>query len=129
MKRSHCGTSSAIPRYRLWALVASGVEFREIVSGDGTIDCWQRPELADWELPRRDPNEPRPNAPEVLARRRAAVQRCESVDARKRLRWRQGDDMKPTFRHRRAVMRLARHAARRVNEPGDQLLSKTKFGP
>jgi hypothetical protein len=59
----------------MWALADSGVEFREIVHKDGTIERWQRPHLADWEVPRRDPDEPRPNAPEVLAQRRAAVQR------------------------------------------------------
>jgi hypothetical protein len=59
----------------MWALAESGVQFREIVNDDGTIERWQRPELADWEVPRRDLAESRPNAPEVLAQRRAAVQR------------------------------------------------------
>jgi hypothetical protein len=59
----------------MWALAASGVGFRDIADDDGTIERWQQPELADWEVPRRDPAEPRPNAPEVLAQRRAAVQR------------------------------------------------------
>ena len=36
---------------------------------------WRQPRLARWELPRRDPAGPRPNPPEVAARRRAARQR------------------------------------------------------
>jgi hypothetical protein len=50
----------------MWALPASGVEFRDIVNDDGTIERWQQPELADWELPRRDPAEPRPMRPRYL---------------------------------------------------------------
>jgi hypothetical protein len=59
----------------MWALADSGVKFREIANEDGAMERWQQPELADWESPRSDPTEPRPNAPEVLAQRRAAVQR------------------------------------------------------
>src|SRR6516164_8200083 len=33
---------------------------------------WRQPRLAPWEIPRPDPAEPRPNAPEVTAQRRAA---------------------------------------------------------
>jgi hypothetical protein len=66
-----CRTANAA----MWALAASGVKFREIVHEDGTVERWQQPELADWELPRRDPVESRPSAPEVLARGRAAQQR------------------------------------------------------
>jgi hypothetical protein len=30
----------------------------------GTPECWQQPELAAWEVPKRDPHERRPRAPE-----------------------------------------------------------------
>jgi hypothetical protein len=66
-----CRTANAA----MGAPAESGVEFRVIVHKDGTLERWQQPELADWEVPRRDPNEPRPNAPEVVLQRRAVVQR------------------------------------------------------
>ena len=56
----------------MWALRKSGVRFRTIVHEDGTTERWRQPRLARWEIPRRDPAEPRPNAPEVTAQRRAA---------------------------------------------------------
>jgi hypothetical protein len=48
----------------------SGVQFRMIVHSDDTIECRRQPELAPWELPGRDPAEPRPSAPELKAQRR-----------------------------------------------------------
>jgi hypothetical protein len=42
-----------------------------IVHNDGTTELW-RQLLAPWEVPRHDPAEPRPNAPDVA---RAAGQR------------------------------------------------------
>src|SRR5262245_5044510 len=36
---------------------------------------WRQPRLAPWEVPRRDPAEPRPNALDVTAQRWAARQR------------------------------------------------------
>ena len=30
----------------------------------GTLECWQQPELPAWEVPKRDPHERRPRAPE-----------------------------------------------------------------
>jgi hypothetical protein len=51
-------------RAAMWALRESGVGFRTIVHEDGTIDCWQQPQLAAWEVPKRDPHERRPRAPE-----------------------------------------------------------------
>lgn len=59
----------------MWALTQSGVPYRMIAHEDGTIECWQQPELAPWEVPRRDPAEPRPSAPELAAQRREAQQR------------------------------------------------------
>jgi hypothetical protein len=50
-------------RSAMWALVQSGVRFREIVQEDGTIECWQQPELPPWEVPKRNPQERRPRAP------------------------------------------------------------------
>ena len=48
----------------MWALYKSGVPFRTIVHEDGTIERWQQPELAPWEVPKRDPRERRPRAPD-----------------------------------------------------------------
>jgi hypothetical protein len=48
----------------MWALYESGVPFRTIVHEDGTIERWQQPELPAWEVPKRDPHEKRPRAPE-----------------------------------------------------------------
>jgi hypothetical protein len=57
-------------RSAMWALYKSGVRFRTIVHEDGMIERWQSPRLPAWELPRRDPAERRPLAPDVAARRR-----------------------------------------------------------
>ncbi|WP_084801651.1 VRR-NUC domain-containing protein [Bradyrhizobium sp. Ec3.3] len=59
----------------MWALRKSGVRFRVIVHDDGTTERWRQPRLAPWEVPRRDPAEPRPDAPDVVAQRRASRQR------------------------------------------------------
>jgi len=48
----------------MWALRKSGVPFRTIVHEDGTLECWQQPELPAWEVPKRNPHERRPRAPE-----------------------------------------------------------------
>jgi hypothetical protein len=56
------------------ALRESGVTFRMIAHRYG-IECWRQPALAPWEVPRRDPAEPRPSAPDVAAQRRAAQRR------------------------------------------------------
>jgi hypothetical protein len=40
-----------------------------IAHSNGGIGCWRQPELAPWEVPRRDPAEPRPT-PELKARLR-----------------------------------------------------------
>jgi hypothetical protein len=44
----------------MWALSESGVTFRTLVRNDGTTERWQPPKLERWNLPRRDPSEPRP---------------------------------------------------------------------
>jgi hypothetical protein len=49
--------------------------FRVITHEDGTIDRWQQPALAPWEVPRSDLRERRPLHPAVAAQRRAAQQR------------------------------------------------------
>ena len=51
-------------RSALWALYESGVPFRTIVHEDGMNERWQQPELPAWELPKRNPHERRPRAPE-----------------------------------------------------------------
>ena len=48
----------------MWALCQSGVPFRTIVHEDGTIERWQQPELPAWEVPKRNPHERRPRAPD-----------------------------------------------------------------
>jgi hypothetical protein len=62
-------------RSALWALRRSGVRFRKIVNADGTVERWRKAKLAPWEVPRRDPSEPRPQHPEVVLQRRAAQRR------------------------------------------------------
>ena len=57
------------------ALRKSGVKFRQIVHDDGRVERWKEPWLASWEIPRRDPREPRPAHPVVRAQRQAASQR------------------------------------------------------
>lgn len=57
----------------MWALAQSGVTFR-MIAHEGGIECWQQPALAPWEVPRRDPAERRPLAPEVAAQQRASQQ-------------------------------------------------------
>jgi hypothetical protein len=48
----------------MWALAQSGVTFRTIVHEDGTIERWQQLDLPAWEVPKHDPHERRPRAPE-----------------------------------------------------------------
>ena len=48
----------------MWSLYNSGVPFRTIVHEDGTIERWQQPKLPAWEVPKHDPHERRPRAPE-----------------------------------------------------------------
>ena len=48
----------------MWELRESGVQFRTFVHEDGTIERWQQPKLPAWELPKRDPYERRPRAPD-----------------------------------------------------------------
>jgi hypothetical protein len=45
-------------------LYESGVPFRTIVHEDGTIERWQQPKLPAWEVPKRNPHERRPRAPD-----------------------------------------------------------------
>jgi hypothetical protein len=48
----------------MWALRKSGVKFRTLTNDDGTIDRWHSPSLPGWEVPKRNPQERRPRAPE-----------------------------------------------------------------
>ena len=48
----------------MWALCKSGVKFRTRANDDGTLDRWQSPKLPAWEVPKRDPQERRPRAPD-----------------------------------------------------------------
>jgi VRR-NUC domain-containing protein len=56
----------------MWALCESGVPFRTVVNEDGTIERWQQPELAAWEVPKRDPHKRRPRAPDYWEPEEAA---------------------------------------------------------
>ena len=47
----------------MWALYKSGVPFHTIAHEDGTIERWQQSELPAWEVPKRNPHERRPRAP------------------------------------------------------------------
>ena len=67
----------------MWSISKAGIRFRTLVHEDGTTERWRQPRLAPWELPRRDPAEPRPNAPDVAARRRAARQRWRERQRRR----------------------------------------------
>ena len=57
------------------ALAASGLEFREIVQSDGSVERWRQPTLAPWEPPRQSPGERRCRHPREAARNRMAVRR------------------------------------------------------
>jgi hypothetical protein len=48
----------------MWALAQSGVTFRTIVHENGTLERCQQPELPAWEVPKQNPHERRPRAPE-----------------------------------------------------------------
>jgi hypothetical protein len=51
-------------RAAMWALAQSGVRFRTLTNDDSRPECWQQPELPAWEVPKRNPHERRPRAPE-----------------------------------------------------------------
>jgi hypothetical protein len=61
----------------MWMLRKSGVPFRTIVHEDGTIERWQQPELQAWEVPKRDPHERRPRAPDYWEPGAAAAEIIE----------------------------------------------------
>jgi hypothetical protein len=63
----------------MWSLYKSGVPFRAIVHEDGTLECWQQPKLPAWEVPKRNPHERRPRAPDWEPR--AAAEIAELVAA------------------------------------------------
>jgi len=48
----------------MWALCKSDVPFRTIIHEDGTLERWQQLKLPAWEVPKRNPHERRPRAPE-----------------------------------------------------------------
>ena len=47
----------------MWVL-AQSVRFRTLINDDGTRECWQQPKLPPWEVPKRDPHERWPRAPD-----------------------------------------------------------------
>jgi hypothetical protein len=48
----------------MWALAESGVHFRAFTNGEGGLEYWQPPRLPEWEVPKRNPHERRPRAPD-----------------------------------------------------------------
>lgn len=68
----------------MWALARSGVEFLDGMGVTGVTDRWRRAELADWEMPRRDPTKKRPLRWDVQEQRRAARQRWKAAKARRK---------------------------------------------
>jgi hypothetical protein len=48
----------------MWALAESGIRFRAFTNGEGGLEHWQPPRLPEWEVPKRNPHERRPRAPE-----------------------------------------------------------------
>jgi hypothetical protein len=48
----------------MYALYDAGVPFRTIIHEDGKIERWQQPKLPAWEVPKCDPHERRPRAPD-----------------------------------------------------------------
>jgi hypothetical protein len=71
-------------RAAMCALRKSGVRFRTAFSDDGTIECWQQPKLPAWEVPKRDPHERRPRAPEWGARAGGGACRASGGARRRR---------------------------------------------
>jgi hypothetical protein len=65
----------------MWSLYKSGVPFRAIVYEDGTIKRWQQPKLPAWELPKRDPQERRPRAPDYWEPEATAAEIAELAAA------------------------------------------------
>ena len=48
----------------MWALARSGVCFRTLTNNDGSPERWKPPRLPAWEVPKRNPHERRPRAPD-----------------------------------------------------------------
>jgi hypothetical protein len=53
------------------------VPFRTLVYEDGTIERWQDTELPAWEVPKRNPHERRPRAPDYWEPEAAAAEIIE----------------------------------------------------
>jgi hypothetical protein len=83
-------------RAAMWALRKSGVKFRTRANDDGTFERWQSPKLPAWEVPKRNPHERRPRAPDwrpevVAADPTQQLPQAPDVAARRRAerrRWR-----------------------------------------
>jgi hypothetical protein len=63
------------------ALYEAGLPFRTIVHEDGTIERWQQPKLPAWEVPKCDPHERRPRAPDYWEPEAAAEEIAELAAA------------------------------------------------
>jgi hypothetical protein len=90
----------------MWALRKSGVKFRTRANDDGTLDRWQSPRLPAWEVPKRNPQERRPRAPEW---------RPEAVTADPTQQLPQAPDV--AIRRRAARRRWREHQQRRETSP------------
>jgi hypothetical protein len=56
----------------MWSLSEAGVRFRTLVHEDGTTERWRQPELPEFALPKRNPHERRPRAPDYWEPEEAA---------------------------------------------------------
>jgi hypothetical protein len=56
-------TEKSFGRKRLLCSSFLSFALRYSLAGDGQL-CWQQPELAAWEVPKRNPHERRPRAPD-----------------------------------------------------------------
>jgi hypothetical protein len=81
------------------------------VDEDGSVERWKKPRLADWEVPRRDPSEPRPQHPVMLAQRR-------KVQRQWRARRRAAREVASPFAEREGAELAATHDAHRANRCG-----------
>jgi hypothetical protein len=72
-----CRTANAA----MCALAESGVKFRTLIKADGSVECWKRPRLADWEQPRADPRHRLAAHPEIRAKRKRWRERQREREA------------------------------------------------
>jgi hypothetical protein len=60
----YLGIFPILARTACAAMCKSGGKFRTRANDDGTLERWQQPKLPAWEVPKRNPHEQRPRAPD-----------------------------------------------------------------